>query len=318
MDWIGRALAAIGRRGALGFALSIFVGLALPQFAAAARPLLPVTIFCFMVVVFLRADMTVIAGLVQRPAKLALSCLWLILAPAALVGIVLAVAGRGSLDPGLVLGLAILGAAPPIMSSPAIAIIYGFEPSLIIASVLIVTMLSPVLATLLADVLAGQAVPLDSSVLMFRLAIFVVGGLAVALFLRRWLGRARVAAIKAELDGFGVVMYFVFAVAAMDGVTVAAIRDPCMVAGFLAVAFGIAAAGISLGLLLLRFAGLPERFILGYGTGQRNMGLLIAALGTGVPDTTFLFFALAQFPIYLAPWLLTPLANAIKRRSLDL
>ncbi|MCA0424533.1 MAG: hypothetical protein LCH61_14650, partial [Proteobacteria bacterium] len=275
LSFVGAVLGAIGRRGTIGFALSIVLGLALPQLAATARPLLPITIFCFTVTVFLRADLTIIAGLARRPARLAASVLWLVIVPPLIVGSLLVLAGPGTLDPGLVLGLALLGAAPPIMSSPAIAILYGFEPSLIIASVLIVTMLCPILAPVLVDLLAGQAVPLDPSVLMFRLLLFVGGGLVIGLILRHQLGSTRIAALKSEFDGFGVVMYFVFAIAAMDGVTAAALRDPKLVALFLAVAFGIAVVGITLGLLCLRYTTLPDRFILGYGTGQRNMGLLV-------------------------------------------
>ena len=312
MHILARLLAAIGRRGTEGFALSIFMGLALPQFATQARPLLPVTIFCFMVVVFLRADFTIILGLIRRPSVLLLACGWMVVAPALLVLGAIAVLGRDALDPGLLLGLAILGAAPPIMSSPAVAILYGFEPSLIIAGVLAITILSPLLAPPLVDFLAGQAVPLDQLVLMGRLALFVGGGMVVALILRRWLGRPRVASMKAELDGFGVVMYFIFAVAAMDGVTAAALASPALVARYLAVVFVLSFTGLIVGWLLLRFARTSDRFMLGYAAGQRNMGLLVAALGAGVPDTTFLFFALAQFPIYLMPLLLAPVARRIR------
>ena len=63
---------------------------------------------------------------------------------------------------------------------------------------------------------------------------------------------------------------------------------------------------------LLRPLPPADRFVLGYGTGQRNMGLLIAALGAATPDSTFLFFALAQFPIYLMPQLIKPLAGRFK------
>lgn len=316
MPVISSILAAIGRHAAIGFALSIVLGLALPQFAAQARPLLPVSIFCFMVTTFLRADASIIARLVRRPKKLILSCLWLILAPLAMVGAVFALLGRDNLDPGLVLGLAILGAAPPIMSSPAVAIVYGFEPSLIIASVLSITALSPFIAPPLVDLLAGKAVPLDASVLMLRLVFFVGGGLMTALVLRKLIGATKIAGMKAQLDGFGVVMYFIFAVAAMDGVTEAAFREPRTVAIFVGFATAIACLGILSGLFLLRYAEEPERMILGYGAGQRNMGLLVAALGAGVPPTTFLFFALAQFPIYFMPWLLTPLAKRIKARQI--
>jgi BASS family bile acid:Na+ symporter len=309
------ALALLGRYGTQGFALSIFLGLALPQFSAAARPLLPITIFCFTTVVFMRADLRIIGGLVRRPAKLILTCLWLMLAPAVLIGTALMLVGRDALDPGLLLGLAILGAAPPIMSSPAVAILYGFEPSLIIAGVIVTTIVSPIVAPLLVEWLAGAAVPLDRLALTGRLLIFIGGGMAVAFALRGWLGAQRIRDLKPSLDGFGVLMYFVFAIAAMDGVTRAALERPAQVGLFTAIAFLISAAGLASAYLLLRRHRPSERFMIGYGTGQRNMGLLVAALGAGVPPTTYLFFALAQFPIYLLPWLLRGLAAGIRRRE---
>lgn len=311
--FLAAGLGLLGRYGTQGFALSIFLGLALPQFSAAARPLLPVTIFCFTTVVFLRADFSVIAGLVRRPAKLILACLWLILGPALLIGGAFLLLGRDALDPGLLLGLAIMGAAPPIMSSPAVAILYGFEPSLIIAGVVVTTVISPVVAPVVVELLAGAAVPLDRWALTLRLVLFVGGGMVVAAVLRHWLGVARIRAMKANLDGFGVLMYFIFAIAAMDGVTRAAMANPGQVMLFLAIAFAVSAAGLLLSMLLLRPFRRSERFMIGYGTGQRNMGLLVAALGAGVPPTTFLYFALAQFPIYLLPWLLRGVAARIRR-----
>ncbi len=310
---LAAGLAWLGRYGTQGFALSILLGLALPQFSAAARPLLPVSIFCFTTVTFMRADVGIILGLVRRPRKLLLCALWLVVAPVALIGGALLLTGRTALDPGLVLGLALLAAAPPIMSSPAVAIIYGFEPSLIIAGVIVTTLLSPIVAPLLVDLLAGSAVPLDRWVLTLRLLFFIGGGMAVATLLRLWLGMAKIRAMKANLDGFGVLMYFIFAVAAMDGVTRAAIADPGKVGLFLACAFAVSLVGIMASYLVLRPLRPSDRFMVGYGSGQRNMGLLVAALGAGVPQTTFLFFALAQFPIYLLPWLLRGVAARIKR-----
>ena len=43
--------------------------------------------------------------------------------------------------------------------------------------------------------------------------------------------------------------------------------------------------------------------------------LLVAALAAVVSPTTFLYFALAQFPIYLLPWLLGGIAARIRRRE---
>lgn len=312
---LASALALLGRYGTQGFALSIFLGLALPQFSAAARPLLPITIFCFTTVVFMRADLGVIAGLVRRPGKLIHSCLWLMFGPPLLLATGIVLVGHHNIDPGLLLGLAIMGAAPPIMSSPAVAILYGFEPSLIIASVILTTIASPLIAPLLVEWLAGAAVPLDRVALTLRLVMFIGGGMVVAFAIRRWLGAARIRELKPNLDGFGVLMYFIFAIAAMDGVTNAALERPGQVALFIAVAFLISAVGLVVVWLLMRHYAASERFMIGYGTGQRNMGLLVAALGAGVPPTTFLYFALAQFPIYLLPWLLRGIAARIRRRE---
>src|SRR3954469_9712039 len=40
---------------------------------------------------------------------------------------------------------------------------------------------------------------------------------------------------------------------------------------------------------------------------ERNIGILCAALGASTRDTTFLFFALAQFPVYIGPQIIKAL-----------
>jgi bile acid:Na+ symporter, BASS family len=311
-DRLLKVFALIGRYGTQGFAASIFLGLALPQFAAAARPLLAVTIFVFVMITFGRVDLRELRSLVRRPAPLILASAWLMLAPGAAVTLALALIGREALDPGLVLGLAVLGAAPPIMSAPAVAMLLGLRPTLIIAAVLLTTSFSPLVSPVVAQLIAGVAVPLDLGVLIRRLVMLIGGAVVAAGALRFVLGEARIRARKAEFDGLGVIMYFLFAVAAMDGVLAAAISDPGRVVRFVAVAFAISITGFLAATLLLVPLRPADRFVLGYGTGQRNMGLIIAALGTATPDTTFLFFALAQFPIYLMPQIVKPLARRFR------
>jgi BASS family bile acid:Na+ symporter len=306
---IARPLAFIGRYGTQGFAISIFLGLALPQFAAAARPLLAITIFVFVMTTFMRADLSAVRRLLARPGPLLIAIGWLVLAPALLIWMIVAGIGRENLDSGLVLGLAIIAAAPPIMSGPAVALLLGLEPTLILSSVLLVTLLSPLFSPQIIEIVAGGATPLNQLVLLQRLLVFIIGAAVAGIGLARLLGRARLERNKASLDGIGVVMYFVFAIAAMDGVLAAAVATPGLVAGFLAVVFAISFSGLALAWFILRPLVPADRFILGYVTCQRNMGLLIAAFGAATPPTTFLFFALAQFPIYLMPQIIKPLAR---------
>ena len=44
----------------------------------------------------------------------------------------------------------------------------------------------------------------------------------------------------------------------------------------------------------------------GFSNGNRNMALVLGALAGNVPPDTWLFFAVAQFPIYLLPMALKP------------
>ncbi|WP_372422940.1 hypothetical protein [Salinarimonas chemoclinalis] len=308
-------LAFVGRWGTQGFALSIFVGLALPQFAAAARPLLGLTIFAFLTITFARVDLAALAALVRRPARIGLSAAWLVAAPPLVALAILAVAGREALGPGIVLGLALWAAAPPILSSPAVAMMLNLPPTLLVCVVLLTTMLAPLVSPLLVEWIAGAAVELDVRALVERLALLVGGALAAGAALRASLGTERIRRHKARFDGLGVLFYALFAVAAMDGVLAAMLERPGFVAGVLALVFGLSAVGFATSLLALRMLPPAERFVLGYATGQRNIGVLVAALGAATPGDTFLFFALAQFPIYLMPQIVKPVAGRLVARQ---
>ena len=53
--------------------------------------------------------------------------------------------------------------------------------------------------------------------------------------------------------------------------------------------------------------GRPAAFTVGFLAGNRNMGLLLVVLPAGLHPDIALYFALAQFPIYILPALLKPL-----------
>jgi BASS family bile acid:Na+ symporter len=304
-------LALIGRYGTQGFAVSIFLGLAMPGAAAFARPLLGLCIFTFTMLTFLRADFRIIRRILREPARLALACLWLIGLPGLLIGTALALLGRGTLDPGMVLGLAIIAAAPPILSGPSVAALIGIEPSLLFSATIMTTLLSPLVAPMIADLVAGAAVPVDRSALMLRLAVFIGSATLAALAARQAIGEEKLAAHHRAMDGAGVICYFVFAIAAMDGVTDAILTRPRVVATFIAVAFAVSLACLLVSWAALRWMSPGNRVMFGYGAAHRNMGVLIATLGAAVPDTTFLFFALAQFPIYLMPQIIKSAAPLV-------
>ena len=59
-------------------------------------------------------------------------------------------------------------------------------------------------------------------------------------------------------------------------------------------------------------SGLDHGLVIGLLAAFRNIGLVMAALGASLPDMAWFYFAMVQFPIYLLPLLLKPLARRFK------
>lgn len=304
------ALAYVGRHAAASYALSIFLGLALPQIAAVLRPVIPISIFIFIVLSFARANLPGLRAVLARPGRLGLGLVISTLVPPLVGWMVLASPLAAGLDPGIRLAIALMTAAPPLMAAPAFAGVLGFENSFLLTTLVLGMVLAPVLSPAFASALAGAAVPISPYALAQRLAIFIGGGMLAGVVVRRLMGLPRITAMKDELDGCGVVLYFVFAIAAMDGVIDAAINTPGLVVSIILASSIFSAIGFAISYFLCRAFGFNDRFSLSIGVGLRNMGLLLAPIFSVVPQTTFLYFALAQVPVYVAPIVL----KAVKAR----
>ena len=46
----------------------------------------------------------------------------------------------------------------------------------------------------------------------------------------------------------------------------------------------------------------------------RNIGVVMATLGSSLPDLAWFYFAMVQFPIYLLPVVLQPLARRLAKK----
>ena len=294
-------LALMGRYASAAFALSILLGLALPQLAAALKPAIPVSIFCFIVLSFARANAEGIRRTLSRPGRLGAALVLSTLIPPLIGLVAIAALGPERIDPGLRLAIALMAAAPPLMASPAFASVLGLENSLILTILVIGMAITPASAPFLASLLAGAEVPLDPVALSIRLLIFIGGGMLGGLLLRRLVRPEAFVRARQELDGVNVLLFFLFAIAAMDGVIAATLADPLRTAFYLGCSTVLAAVGFAIAWLLGRQLGESDRFALAIGIGLRNMGLLVAPILSLIPSTTFLYFARAQVPIYFAP-----------------
>jgi BASS family bile acid:Na+ symporter len=305
------ALGWLGRQGTRAVAFSVFAGIALPPLAALFKPVFAEALVALLCLAFLRVDPAALHGYFRRPGLVLAASAWTMLVVPALFGFCLLVLGVQDRAEGLFIALMLQAAAPPVISSPALAALMGLDAALSLATLIVATAATPLTAPLFAAIFIGPALEISPAALGLRLVAMLGGAALVAALIRRTGGQTWIDEQKEQIDGLSVIALFVFAVALMDGVAASIISNPLLVMGLIALAFALSLVLTAVTALVLARAGLSSAMALGLAAGSRNMGLMLAAAGSSVPDLTWLYFALAQFPIYLLPQMLKPLARKI-------
>jgi hypothetical protein len=310
IDLPAAVLGLAGRHGTLVVAASIFVGLAAPPLAAAVKPYLGEAIVVMLTLAFLRVDPSELRGHVTRPGLVVAATAWVMLVVPVMLGTLFMAADLSRRMPGLYFMLVLQMSAPGLMSSPALAALLGLDVALTLASLIACTAITPLSAGFFTHVFVGAAL-VSPPALGLRLFLIIVGCAAAAAFVRRLAGAAFVEAQRERIDGLSVIAMSFFAVAAMDGVVDHFIADPPLVLALTALAFALSLGMLAITALVFLRAGRARAFAIGLIAANRNVGLMLTATGFAVPDLAWLFFALAQFPIYLLPHLLKPLARRL-------
>jgi len=307
---LAAALSLVGRHGTLVVAASIFVGLAVPGLAAAFKPYLGEAIIFLLMLAFLRVDPEKLIRHFTRPGLIAVAAIWTMLLVPAVLGIGFLAAGLDQRTPGLYFMLVLQMCAPGLMSAPALAALLGLDVALTLATLIVSTAITPLTAGIFTHVFLGSAL---ASPLGFALRLFlIIGGCALAgAVIRRIAGQTFVEAQYERIDGLSVLGMFMFAVAAMDGVADHFVANPLLVIELTALAFALALGLIAATALVFKRVGHARALAIGLIAGNRNIGLMLAATGFAVPDIAWLYFGLAQFPIFLLPHLLKPLARRL-------
>jgi len=228
------------------------------------------------------------------------------------LGVAFALAGVPDRLPQLYVGLMLQSVAPPIMSAPAFAALMGLESALSLATLIAGFAVTPLSASVLAQLFLGAATRLSPLGLGLRLLLILAGSALSAALIRRIAGAGWIDRQRESIDGLSVVTLFVFAVAVMDGVGIGLLTRPWVMIGLTTLAFVLALGLTALTTIVFARVGWGRSLALGLACGHRNLGLMLAATGGTIPDLSWLYFGLAQFPIYLVPQLLQPIARRFR------
>ncbi|MCV6574882.1 MAG: sodium:proton symporter [Cohaesibacter sp.] len=300
-------LSRMGKNGALAMAISILIGLAFPAIAAYIKPYLRELILLLLTLSFLRVEPDALHQVAKRPLMVIMSALWLlILLPVFLFWLFKSLGFQESY-PGLTVILLLMMTAPPVMSSPAMAYVLGLNGAISLSVMVLSMLLVPLTAPFITDWLMPGLLPISALDLAKQLTLILLGSWIASRLLKALIGQQRLNHHKHEIDGLNVLVLFAFAIALMDGVATHFIDQPVFASLMTLATFAMAFLQIGLTLLVFSPFGLQRSWPLALAVGNRNMGMMVVAIGGLMPDMSWLWFALAQFPIYMLPLILTPI-----------
>lgn len=308
------ALAWLGRQGTRALAASVFLGLAVPPLAAYVKPHLGETVFVLLLFSYLRADPRAFERYLRAPKLAIVAALWVMVVAPLLFASAFAASGIVDINPALYFIMVLHIATPPITSSAAFAALMGLDVAFSLVTLIACSALSPITTVAFSYLFLGSSLfsPIE---LGLKLFFFFASSALVAYAIRRIAGQEWIERQKEPIDGLNVIAVFIFAVAAMDGVPRYVMADPMFALGLLIFVFVLTFSLVGLSILLFLRAGIDQGLVIGFLASFRNLGVIMAAVGAALPETAWFYFALAQFPIYLMPQIVKPLARRVTGKA---
>jgi len=304
-----QALAWLGRQGTRALAALVFIGIAVPPLGALLKPYVTAAIFLLLCVSFTRVDIAALRAHMKRPGVVLAATAWSTLVVPLGVGLACMAIGLDRRAPDLFLGLMLQAVASPMMAAPALAALMGLDATLVLISLVTCTALVPFTAPIFAYMFYGAELTLSPLALGVKLFSILAGSLLVAAVIRRVAGAAAIERYREPIDGLNILLLLVFVAAVMGTVAGSFWASPLQVTAILVLSFAIFFTFFATTMVLFRRLGREHALALALMVAQRNMGLMLAATAGVLPAATWLYFALSQFPIYITPHLLRPMAR---------
>ncbi|MFK4724731.1 hypothetical protein ABIE89_005831 [Bradyrhizobium niftali] len=309
-----RGLTWLGDQGTRAVAAIAFIAVAVPPLGALLRPYVTEAIFLLLCISFMRVDLTALYGHLRRPALVAAATAWTTIGVPLIVGLIAHATGLSDSSPGLALALMLQGMASPMMAAPALAALMGLDATLVLVTLVTSTALVPFTASLFASLFLGGMLSISPLTLGLKLLGILAASLLAATVIRRLFGSEAIQRHKRPIDGINIVILLVFASAVMGDVATDFLAAPLFTIGVALLAFAVYFTLLAVTTLIFRRVGHERAFAIGLMVSQRNLGLMLAATAGALPATTWLYFALTQFPIHLAPYMLMPIARRLTAR----
>jgi len=305
-------LAWLGQRATAALAVGGVAGFAVPSAAEFLRGFLPLLVFVFTAVSFLKVDPAAIAGSWQRSLLVALLLVWCLIASPLLVSLAFVIL---PLPEDLEQVAIIWAASPPMTAAIVFTIFLRLDVSLAVSGSLIATLVVPVTGPPLCLLLAGLPVEVGGLMLSARVAMFIGAAAGAAWVVRAIIGGERIARRSDQVSGLIVLILVAYAASLTAGVGERLATETEHVVLFIAFAFALNIATQALTGLLFARSDMLQGATAALLAGNRNMSVLCANLGPAATPDIMLFFAANHVPIYTLPWLLRRMYAWVGQRN---
>lgn len=295
-------LAWLGRHAIEALVVGVFIGLILPDLAVALQGWLSPLVFVFTVASFLKVDTRAVARAAWRqPLLPSLLIIWsLVAVPIVTAGVIYLF----HVPTALAQALIVWAVSPTMTAAIVFTALFGLDVTLAITISTISIAVVPLTGPPLAMWLAGISMGMNALTLTGRIAAFIGTALVVAWAVRGLAGRVALEKREDEINGAIILLLVLFGISLMAGVGHRIVTDSWHVIKFVIAAFIANIATQIASSLLFVWTGSRCNATAALLSGNRNMSVLCAHLGTASTPDIMLFFATSHIPIYVLPWIL--------------
>jgi len=292
----------------------VVIGVFIPAVGTVFKPFITESIFFLLCISFLRLDFDTFKKNIKKPKIIILVTIWTAVIIPLLAGLILKVTNIEELFPDLYLGFILQAVSSPMMATPALVALMGLDSTLVLITMITSTALIPLTVPFFIYLFVETTITISPVFLGVKLLLMLIASAIIGIGLKKILGKQTIDIHKEKIDGINILLLLVFVTGIMHGVSETFIVTPLFSSILLIVGFIIFFILFFVTIIIFQRIGKSSAYSLGFMVAQRNMGLMIAAMGESLPSLTLIYFAISQFPIYLSPQLLRPLIKKILKK----
>ena len=305
-------LSWVAKNATIMLSIGVFIGIAFQPLARLLAPWLEILIIFNLSLSMIRIAPETLTKYINRPFLIASIFVFSMgVAPLILYFFTTTTGLEGPLGAGIVFH----ALTTPIMSAPALCILFGLDAAL----ALIVTVMSYALVPFTLPPLALWllGIELDVTVveLTWRLGRIVGTSFLIAFIVRKTFNQNFLNSQSSHMDGIMVLGMVGVAVSIMSGLPNFIADKPEFALTVLIVTYAINVVLQVLSTALFWKLGRRQAITVALITGNTNVALVLAAVSESASYELLVYFVLGQFPIYTLPLIAVPIYKKVLERG---